>query len=112
MIYNGQYFNPYGSTVSNSHSWIAGAVGHWDPVKNLDFELELLYQDTHTDQPAGFNGGNNPANGGYETSMAGSRSTFATRAANYTGKGAYGQNCNWERNSSGFAARFEITRNF
>ncbi len=40
--------------VSNSQSWIVGVVAHWDPVKNLDFEFELLYQDTNTNQPNGF----------------------------------------------------------
>jgi len=40
--------------VSNSNSWLAGVVAHWDPVKNLDFEFELLYQDTTTAQPNGF----------------------------------------------------------
>ena len=42
------------SMVSNSYTWLAGAVAHWDPVKNLDFEFELLYQYAHTDQPLGF----------------------------------------------------------
>jgi hypothetical protein len=42
------------SVVSNSTSWIAGVVGHWDPVTNLDFEIEVLYQDSHTDQPNGY----------------------------------------------------------
>jgi hypothetical protein len=44
----------FSSVVSNSHSWLAGVVGHWDPVKNLDFELELLYQNSFTNQPNGF----------------------------------------------------------
>jgi len=42
------------SVVSNSNSWLAGVVAHWDPVKNLDFEFELLYQDTWTAVPNGF----------------------------------------------------------
>ena len=42
------------SVVSNSKTWLAGVVAHWDPVKNLDFEFELLYQYCHTDQPNGF----------------------------------------------------------
>jgi hypothetical protein len=42
------------SMVSNSKSWLAGVVAHWDPVKNLDFEFELLYQDTTTNTPNGF----------------------------------------------------------
>jgi hypothetical protein len=41
----------FSSVVSNSHSWLAGVVAHWDPVKNLDFEFELLYQDSWTAVP-------------------------------------------------------------
>ena len=33
------------SVVSNATTWLVGGVGHYDPVKNLDFELELLYQE-------------------------------------------------------------------
>lgn len=94
------WYDPFGSTVSDSRSWIVGAVGHWDPVKNLDFEMELLYQDTHTNQPTGFNGANNPDN------------YYCHEGNYYHGKGNAGQNCYWNGNSSGFAARFEITRNF
>jgi len=39
------------SVVSNSSSWIGGVVAHWDPVKNLDFEFELLYETSHVAQP-------------------------------------------------------------
>jgi hypothetical protein len=42
------------SVVSNSNSWLVGVVGHWDPVKNLDFELEVLYQQSQTQTPNGF----------------------------------------------------------
>jgi hypothetical protein len=42
------------SLVSNSYSWLGGVVAHWDPVKNLDFEFELLYQYANTSQPNGF----------------------------------------------------------
>ena len=42
------------SMVSDSDTWLAGVVAHWDPVKNLDFEFELLYQYATTDQPNGF----------------------------------------------------------
>jgi hypothetical protein len=44
------------SVVSNSSSWIGGAVAHWDPVKNLDFEFELLYETSHVNVPNGFVG--------------------------------------------------------
>jgi len=68
------------SMVSNSTTWLAGAVAHWDPVKAIDFEFELLYQNTHTSTPNGFIPG----------------------ATNLT----------WQPNADGFAARFEVTRNF
>jgi hypothetical protein len=42
------------SVVSNSNTWLAGVVAHWDPVKNLDFEFELLYQYANTQTPNGF----------------------------------------------------------
>jgi hypothetical protein len=46
----------YESMVSNSRSYIVGAVAHWDPLGTpaLDFSFELLYQNTHTDQPSGY----------------------------------------------------------
>ena len=37
--------------LSNSTSFLLGPVFHYDPVKNLDFEFELLYQGTKTDRP-------------------------------------------------------------
>jgi hypothetical protein len=37
--------------LSNSKSFIVGGVAHYDPVKNLDFEFELLYQNTNTNRP-------------------------------------------------------------
>jgi hypothetical protein len=39
------------SDVADSKSWLIGFVGHFDPVTNLDFELEIFYQDTHTTAP-------------------------------------------------------------
>jgi hypothetical protein len=42
------------SLLSTSKSFLVGAVGHYDPVKNLDFELEIFYQSTITDQPTGY----------------------------------------------------------
>jgi hypothetical protein len=35
----------------DAHSWIVGGVFHWDPVPHLDFELEILYQNTHQSTP-------------------------------------------------------------
>jgi len=62
------------SMVSDSTSWIAGVVAHWDPVTNLDFEFELLYQDSCTDQPNGWI----PVSG-YNQSWAKEANGFATR---------------------------------
>ena len=50
-----------GLISTNQESWIGGAVFHWDPVAHLDFNLELLYQNTHQDTPAAYSAA---ANGG------------------------------------------------
>jgi hypothetical protein len=39
--------------LSDGKTYIVGAVAHYDPVVNLDFELELLYQNSQSDRPAG-----------------------------------------------------------
>ena len=39
--------------LSTSKSFLVGGVAHYDPVKNLDFEFELLYQNTDTARPTG-----------------------------------------------------------
>jgi len=72
------------TTLYNSTSYLVGGVAHYDPVKNLDFEFELLYQDTHNAQPTGY----------------------------IAGTGGAGGTTVWRPNASGFAARFEVTRSF
>ena len=37
-------------------SWLVGADLGWNPVTNLNFDLEVMYQSTHQDQPSGFIG--------------------------------------------------------
>jgi hypothetical protein len=74
---------PSWSPLFNSKSWLVGGIAHWDPVKNLDFEFELLYQNTQSSMPAGYLPGNGT-------------STTA----------------NWQGDTDGFAARFEVTRSF
>ncbi len=37
--------------LTDGKTYIVGAVAHYDPVVNLDFELELLYQNSHSDRP-------------------------------------------------------------
>jgi Porin subfamily len=76
------------SLLSNSKSFLVGGVAHYDPVKNLDFEFELLYQNTKTDQPTGY--------------VAGQGACFAGLTCTNT----------WKSKSDGFASRFEVTRSF
>lgn len=42
------------SMVSNSTTWLIGGVMNYDPVKNLDFEFEIFYQEARSDQPNGW----------------------------------------------------------
>jgi hypothetical protein len=51
------------TAVSNGNTWIVGGVGHYDPVKNLDFEIEVLYQNSQTNRPNTFVATNTPYNG-------------------------------------------------
>ena len=71
------------SPLFNSRSFIIGGVGHWDPVKNLDFALELMYQNTQNTTPSNYVPG-----------------TGATTTAFWQGK------------ADGFATRLMITRAF
>jgi hypothetical protein len=73
-----------GSPLYNSRSFLVGTVAHYDPVKNLDFEFELIYQNSQSDMPAGYVAA---APGGLGTTS-------------------------WQGNADGFAARFEVTRSF
>jgi hypothetical protein len=74
-----------GQLSSNSTSWIVGGVAHWDPVPQLDFELELLYQNTHQSTPGLYT----PKTGTIDGKLAAFPAT-----------------------SDGFAGRFEVTRSF
>jgi hypothetical protein len=71
-------------------TWVAGAAAHWDPVTNLDFEVELLYQNIHQSTPGNWTNAPGGVNVG---TINGVVSAFPA-------------------NSSGFAGRFEVTRNF
>ncbi len=72
-------------------SWIIGADLGWNPVTNLNFDLELMYQSTTQAQPSGFLGTV------YNLGSPG---------------GAVFVPGDWKGNSSGFAGRFRITRYF
>ena len=77
-----------GALSPNALSWIIGADFGWNPVTNLNFDLELMYQSTTQDAPSGYQG-TVYSNGAFVPGVAG-----------------------WEGNSSGFAGRLRITRYF
>jgi Porin subfamily len=78
----------FGSGALSPHatSWIIGADLGWNPVTNLNFDLELMYQDTTQERPSGFIG------------TVFNNGEFVPGA--------------WQGNSNGFAGRFRITRYF
>ena len=72
-------------------SWILGADVGWNPVTNLNFDLELMYQATTQSAPSGFLGTVYNAGGvGGPVFVPG----------------------DWRGNSNGFAGRLRITRYF
>ena len=79
-----------GQLSSNSQSFIVGAVAHWDPVPQLDFAFELLYQNTHQ---------STPGNWGPTSTTTLTNGTVVTGGA-------------FPNSSDGFAGRFYVTRNF
>jgi len=74
----------FSSVVSNSNSWLVGVVAHWIPVTNLDFEFEVLYQQSETQTPNGF----------------------------VPGAPGSGNNLTFQGRGEGFESRFEVTRNW
>jgi hypothetical protein len=70
--------------LSHSQGYLAGAILNYDPVKNLDFQFELLYMATKIDRPAGY----------------------------LVGDPTIGETTSWHGNSDGFAGRFQVTRSF
>jgi hypothetical protein len=85
--------NSLGQLPSSSTSYIVGAVAHWDPVAQLDFAFELLYQSTHQSTPGVWF-----APGGAMVGTVTSPGGVAT--------------VGFKNNTDGFAGRFYITRNF
>ena len=74
-----------GPLSKNTTTWLIGADIGWNPVTNLNFDLELMYQSTNQDRPSGFIGTFDPA-------------------ANVFIPGQ------WHGTSDGFAGRLRITR--
>ena len=75
-----------GAISPHATSWIIGADLGWNPVTNLNFDLELMYQGTTQAAPSGFIG------------------TVFSNGAFVPGA--------WKGESDGFAGRFRITRYF
>jgi hypothetical protein len=80
-----------GPISPSATTWIIGADLGWNPVTNLNFDLELMYQDTNQTKPSGFLG--------TVYNLGGPGGAVFVPGA-------------WEGNSSGFAGRFRITRYF
>ena len=80
-----------GPMSPSAFSWIVGADIGWNPVTNLNFDFELMYQSTVQAQPSGFLGTVHNLGG-------------AGGAVFVPGQ--------WNGNSEGFAGRLRITRYF
>jgi Porin subfamily len=80
-----------GPLSKHARTWLVGADLGWNPVNNLNFDLELMYQGVTQDKPSGFLGTV------YNTGGIG---------------GAFFAPLDWHGSSDGFAGRFRITRYF
>ena len=76
-----------GPLSKSATTWLVGADLGWNPVTNLNFDLELMYQDTNQQRPSGFVG------------------TYDINSQVFIPG-------DWHGNSDGFAGRFRITRYF
>jgi hypothetical protein len=79
-----------GALSPSAFSWIIGADVGWNPVTNLNFDLELMYQDTIQAAPSGF---------------VGTIENFGQFNESFVPGG-------WKGISDGFAGRLRITRYF
>ena len=73
-------------------TYLVGADLGWNPVTNLNFDLELMYQDVNQTQPSGFVGTI------YNYNPAAGTGTFVPG--------------DWRGNSNGFEGKLRITRYF
>ena len=79
-----------GALSSSAFSWIVGADLGWNPVTNLNFDLELMYQSTNQSTPNG----------------------FAGTVYNFGQTNEFFVPGDWKGISDGFAGRLRITRYF
>jgi hypothetical protein len=79
-----------GPLSKSGTAWLIGADLGWNPVTNLNFDLELMYMDLNQQRPSGFVG----------------------TIYNWGSANQYFVPGDWKGNSNGFAGRFRITRYF
>ncbi len=79
-----------GPLSPSAFTWLIGADLGWNPVTNLNFDLELMYQAVNQTTPSGFLGTVYDLGGPGQVFVPG----------------------DWKGNSGGFAGRFRITRYF
>ncbi|HLX99390.1 MAG TPA: hypothetical protein VKR62_11875, partial [Roseiarcus sp.] len=79
-----------GPLSPSAFSWIVGADLGWNPVTNLNFDLELMYQSTNQSAPSGFLG----------------------TIYNWGQTNQFFVPGDWHGVSDGFAGRFRVTRYF
>jgi len=77
-----------GPVSPSATTWLIGADLGWNPVTNLNFDLELMYQDTNQATPSGFLG----------------------TVYNWGQTNEFFVPGDWHGNSGGFAGRLRITR--
>ena len=109
----GGVFGLGGPLSPNARSWIVGADLGWNPVTNLNFDLELMYQGTTQDTPNGVVGTiyglGNVVPAGFPTGIF--NTATGTVIPGTTTNGIFVPGA-WHGNSDGFAGRFRITRYF
>ncbi len=79
-----------GPLSKSATTWLAGADLGWNPVTNLNFDIELMYQGVNQERPSGFLG----------------------TVFNPGTSSAYFVPGDWKANSDGFQGRLRITRYF
>jgi len=79
-----------GAISPSATTWLIGADLGWNPVTNLNFDLELMYQSTNQSAPNGFLG----------------------TIYNWGQTNQFFVPGDWHGTSDGFAGRFRITRYF
>jgi hypothetical protein len=85
-----------GPLSPSAFTWLIGADIGWNPVTNLNFDLELMYQSVNQQRPSGFLGTV------YNYGVVNPNGTSA----------AFFVPGNWQGTSSGFEGRLRITRYF